>query len=90
LEYQADEKFSLTGRARYTGSSTINNETITVPGYTTFDLGVKYKTKIKSTPATFNLMCYNLTNKDYWMASRGDQIYVSMPRTIMLSAQFDM
>ncbi|WP_158453469.1 TonB-dependent receptor [Pelosinus fermentans] len=90
LEYQADEKFSVTGRARYTGSSTINNETITVPGYTTFDLGVKYRTKIKSTPATFNLMCYNLTNKDYWMASRGDQIYVSMPRTIMLSAQFDI
>lgn len=90
LEYQADEKFSLTGRARYTGSSTINNETITVPGYTTFDLGIKYRTKIKDTPATFSLMCYNLTDKDYWMASRGDQVYVSTPRTLMLSAQFDM
>lgn len=90
LEYQADEKFSLTGRARYTGSSTINNETITVPGYTTFDLGMKYRTKIKDTPATFSLMCYNLTDKDYWMASRGDQVYVSTPRTLMLSAQFDM
>jgi iron complex outermembrane receptor protein len=90
LEYQSNEKFSVVGRARYTGSSMISNEKFNIPGYTTFDLGMKYKTKINNTPATFNLMCYNLTNKDYWMPARGDQLYVSMPRTIMLSAQFDM
>lgn len=90
LEYQPNEKFSLMGRARYTGTSTINNEKINIPGYMTFDLGMTYKTKIANTPTTLNLMCYNLTNKDYWMASRGDQVYVSMPRTIMLSAQFEI
>ena len=90
VEYQANEKFSLTGRARYTGTSTINNEKIEVPGYTTFDLGMQYKTKVERTPVTLNLMCYNVTNKDYWMASRGDQVYVSMPRTLTLSAQFTM
>lgn len=89
-EYQANEKLSVTGRVRYTGSSTINNETIKVPGYTTFDLGMRYKTKIEHTPVTLGLMCYNLTDKAYWMAARGDQVYVSMPRTITLSAQFDM
>ncbi|SDF31985.1 TonB-dependent receptor [Sporomusa acidovorans] len=90
LEYQANDRLSIIGRARYTGKSTINYEKITVPGYTTFDLGLKYKMKIERTPAVLSLMCYNLTNKDYWMAARGDQVYVSLPRTIVLSAQFDL
>lgn len=90
LKYQADEKLGLVGRARYTGKSTITDEKIAVPGYTTFDLGLNYKTVLARTPAVFSLMCYNLTNKDYWMASRGDQLYVSRPRTVVLSARFDL
>lgn len=90
LEYQADEKLSVVGRARYTGKSTINNEKIHVPGYTTFDLGLKYRTKLNNTPTTFHLMCYNLTNKDYWMPARGDQVYVAVPRTLLISAQFEL
>lgn len=56
----------------------------------TFDLGVTYKTKINSIPTKLSLMCYNLANKDYWMVSRGDQIYASTPRTIYMSAEFDI
>ncbi|TWH45553.1 TonB-dependent siderophore receptor [Sporomusa sp. KB1] len=90
VEYQADSRFSMVGRVRYTGESTINYQKLAVPGYTTFDLGLKYKTKIDSVPAVFSLMCYNLTDKDYWQVARGDQLYVSTPRTVVLSAQVDL
>lgn len=90
VEYQADSRFSVTGRVRYTGESTIKNQKLAVPGYTTFDLGLKYRTIINSVPAVFNLMCYNLTDKNYWQIARGDQLYVATPRTLVLSAQFDL
>ena len=49
-----------------------------------------YKTKWKDSSAVFSLMAYNLFNKNYWMASRGDQVYVSTPRTYMLSVQYEL
>jgi len=94
LEYQADEQFSVIGRALYTGSSPLYNTNktkhFTAPSYMTFDLGVNYKTQIGDIPTKLSLMCYNVTNKDYWMVSRGDQIYASVPRTVFVSAEFDI
>ena len=59
------------------------------PDYMTFDLGYKHKTKINSTPVTLTAMCYNVLGKDYWI-SRGTSVALGAPRTMMLSAQFDI
>ena len=80
-------------RMTYFGDSYIRNgasKLVNVPSYTVFDAGVRYKTKWKDSSAVFSLMAYNLFNKNYWMASRGDQVYVSTPRTYMLSVQYEL
>lgn len=91
LEYEASEEFSILARGLYNGTSTINNEKLDVPSYFTMDLGMSWKTKINNTPVKLTAMCYNITNKDYWMSQSGSNYLVlSNPRTIMLSAQFDL
>lgn len=89
LEYNASTNFSVFGRSVYTGTASVYDEKLKTPDYVTFDLGVKYKTKINTVPVTFSAVCYNLTDKDYWTAY-GNNLLLSNPRTIMLSAQFDI
>ena len=88
LEYNPNEQWSILGRAIYTGRTPIKNEDIWVGGYTIFDLGATYKTHFGKTPAELSLMCNNLFDKDYWMASRGaNWIYASLPRTFTFTAK---
>jgi len=62
-----------------------------ISGYTTFDLGVNYRTKLNTVPVKLSAMCYNLTNKDYWLGRGGSTTFgLSMPRTFALSATFDI
>lgn len=93
LQYNPDKDWSIIGRAVYVGSTPIfpasNDIKWTVPSYVTYDLGVKYKTKFNSTPVTLSAMCYNITGKDYWIAY-GSGLHLSSPRTLMLSATFDI
>ena len=91
LEYEIDNKTSVIGRAVYNGSAYGTNlNKVRIPSYITFDFGVKHKAKISGTPVTFNLMCYNVANKDYWIARGGSNVIgLSMPRTFKLTAQFD-
>lgn len=89
LEYNPDEKFSIVGRAMYTGKADIYNEQLQAPSYMTYDLGVNYKTAFNKTPVTLTAMCYNLTDKNYWTAY-GNNLILSSPRTLMLSATFDI
>lgn len=100
IEYRASDDFSVIGRATYTGSTpfyTVNYNTSTVtskskhleaPAYMIYDLGCTYNTKIMDIPVKFTAMCYNLLDKDYWIVARGDQLYLSTPRTFFLSAEF--
>ena len=94
LEYQADDKFSVLGRVNYTGASPVYNSDTTkhffAPRSTVVDLGVNWKSKVGKVPVKYSLMCYNLLNKDYWMVSRGDNIYVGLPRTIYAAAEFKL
>lgn len=91
LEYEADKDFSILARGIYNGTATINNEKLDVPSYMTFDLGVSYKTKINNVPVKLSAMCYNVTDKDYWMPQSGNNYLVlGNPRTFMVSAQFDL
>lgn len=93
--YEPNEKWGIIGRLVWVGEAFIDNSKsptgkTRIPSYTTLDLGFNYKTAIADVPVTFTAMCYNALDKDYWMG-RGSSttIGLSMPRTFMLSAQFD-
>lgn len=88
LQYDPNDNWSIVGRAVYTGESPVLTEKFYAPGYVVYDLGVSHKTKIGNVPTTLSLMCYNLFDKDYWMVSRGNQVYLSLPRTFTFTAQF--
>lgn len=88
-EYEADQNTSLIGRMNYVGESHVNDNGVMAPDYMTFDLGVRHKTEINSTPVTLSAMCYNAFGKDYWI-SRGTSVALGAPRTFMLSATFDI
>lgn len=87
LEYNPNESWSILGRAIYTGRSPMKNEAIWAPGYTIFDLGVTHKTHFGKNPAELSLMCNNVFDKDYWQVSRGNQVYLSLPRTFTFTAK---
>lgn len=89
--YHHNEDLSFIGRMTYLSSTSINNGVLDVPAYAKFDLGASYKTKLSNTPVTFDLMCYNLTGKDYWSARSGSSgLMVGAPRTVVLSANFEI
>ncbi len=88
-EYEADENNSMVTRLNYMGSSYVNDNGVKSPSYTTLDLGYKYKTNINNMPVTINAMCYNVFDKNYWI-SRGTSLALGVPRTFMLSAEFDI
>lgn len=89
--YHPNEDLSLIGRMTYLSSTKINDGKLDVPSYAKFDLGASYKTKLNNTPVTFDLMCYNLAGKDYWSARSGSSsLMVGAPRTVVLSANFEI
>lgn len=89
LRYDANESFGAFGRVVYTGSAPVLFEKFWAPSYAVVDLGVEYKTKINNLPAKFSLTCYNLFDKSYWMIARGDNLYLSTPRTLALTMSVD-
>lgn len=91
LEYNANNKLSVMGRANYSSSAYVDDNKAKIPSYVTFDLGATYKTQISSTPVKLNVMCYNVADKDYWMGRGGSNTFgLSMPRTFALSATFEL
>ena len=95
LEYKPDEDWGIVGRATWVDKAYIDSKAIggktEIPSYITFDLGVNYKTKINTVPVKLSAMCYNVADKDYWMGRGSSTTFgLSMPRTFMLSAQFDI
>ncbi|HTH43948.1 MAG TPA: TonB-dependent receptor, partial [Oxalicibacterium sp.] len=67
------------------------NQTI-VGGYSVFDMGARYATKINGKAVRFNFMVYNVFNKFYWRdvtQDLGGYLFPGAPRTYKLTAQFD-
>lgn len=96
LEYKPDEAWGIVGRAVWNDKSYIDNSNAPdkkteIPSYVSFDLGVNWKTKINTVPVKLSAMCYNVADKDYWMGRGSTTTFgLSMPRTFMLSATFDI
>ncbi len=82
--------WTLSGRAIYTGPAYIdagNNQSI--PGWTQFDAGVRYKTVISNRQTTFRFNIDNLTDNSYWVGGN-DYVMISRPRTFLLSVDVDL
>lgn len=87
-EYDLDAVpgLALTGGAYYTGkqyADEANHESL--PSFTTFDAGARYKTHVADNDVTFRLNVANLGNKEYWLNS----FYLGDPRTVQFSAQLE-
>ena len=96
LIYEPDDKWGIMGRLVACGTSYIDNASsptgkTRIPSYATLDLGVNYKAKMGKVPVTISATCFNVLNKDYWMGRGSSTTFgLSMPRTLLLSATFDL
>lgn len=102
LEYDLPQLdgLTLTGDVIHTGKRYANEaNTLTVDGYTTVDLGARYKTQLAGKAVTLKGVIANVTDKDYWSSvggyenTAGDNgagyLTLGEPRTLKLSATFD-
>lgn len=94
LEYVTKYKIGFVGRAVHNGKSFLDSKSANgktkIPAFSTFDIGVNYKLDTDFADIRFNAMCYNVANKSYWHGRGGSTTFgLSMPRSFMVSAQFD-
>ena len=96
LEYDvaALEGLTLTGDIIHTGARYADNaNTLKVDGYTTLDLGARYKTVLAGQDVTLKGMVINVTGEDYWQSVGGytDAGYLNAgePMALKVSATFD-
>ncbi|MGP4905594.1 TonB-dependent receptor [Psychrobacter faecalis] len=96
LEYDvtALEGLTLTGDIIHTGPRYADNaNTLKVDGYTTLDLGARYKTVLAGQDVTLKGMVTNVTGEDYWQSVGGytDAGYLNAgePTALKVSATFD-
>lgn len=77
------EGLSLTGGIYYTGERYANAaNTDKMPGYTLYDLGARYMTRMFDKSLVVRLNATNITGKNYWLASDS----LGVPRMIAFSA----
>ena len=60
-----------------------------IPGYTLFDAGANYATRIDGHRATFQVAIDNLANKRYWNSVQTGTYGIGMDRNIKFNAKFD-
>ena len=96
LEYDvaALEGLTLTGDIIHTGPRYADNaNTLKVDGYTTLDLGARYKTVLAGQDVTLKGLVTNVTGEDYWQSVGGytDAGYLNAgePMALKVSATFD-
>lgn len=75
---------SLTGGVYHTGKRWATEaNTSRLPSYTTFDLGLRYTTKVAGKLTSLRLIVNNLADRNYWISS----YYLGSPRSVAFSAQ---
>ncbi|WP_043517703.1 TonB-dependent receptor [Achromobacter arsenitoxydans] len=65
------------------------DNSLSVGGRTTFDVGARYATKVADRPVMLRASITNLTNKAYWGMPQLSSLALGAPRTFMLSASMD-
>ena len=96
LEYDlaAVEGLTLTGDIIHTGARYADAaNTLKVDGYTTLDLGARYRTMLAGQDVTLKGMVTNVTGEDYWQSVGGLPGYgylnAGEPTALKVSATFD-
>ncbi|MGQ7864054.1 TonB-dependent siderophore receptor [Pseudomonas sp. 32A] len=78
--------FALTGGVFYTGKQYIDEANdYSLPSFTTFDAGARYRLPLGDNNLTLRMNVSNLTDKKYWLNSS----YLGDPRTVTFSAQLE-
>lgn len=81
---------TFTGRAIYTSRQYVDpDESRTIPGWTRYDVGVRYTAAVAGKPLTFRATVENVTDHDYWSSSVGSSLALGAPRTVLLSVTRD-
>ncbi|WP_235471307.1 TonB-dependent siderophore receptor [Herbaspirillum hiltneri] len=95
LDYRVPgvDGLSVNGGMYYVGRRPLNTQNTTwMGGYTRFDTGARYATRIGGYKTVFGLTVQNLLDKRYWAAGDADinGAWAGKPRTLFISAQVDM
>ncbi|WP_419710112.1 TonB-dependent siderophore receptor [Pseudomonas sp. NFX224] len=78
--------FVITGGAFYTGKQyTDEANDYTLPSFTTYDIGARYRLPVADNTLTLRMNVSNLTDKKYWLNGS----YLGDPRTVAFSAQLE-
>ena len=81
---------TLNARAVYTGKQYVDQaNNLSIPQWTRFDIGARYRTVLNDTPVVLRANVENLFDKAYWGSSNSGYLYVGAPRTLLLSATVD-
>lgn len=81
---------TLTTRMITTSSQYVEQSNArSIPGWTRWDIGARYTTRALDRPLVLKASVNNLFGRDYWSSGSGNWIYLSQPRTVMLSATMD-
>jgi iron complex outermembrane receptor protein len=82
---------TLSGRLTYTGRHYANNaNTLTLPGFTLADIGVRYATSINGREVVLRGSVNNVFDKHYWLGGFYDNyVQLGEARTFMFSATVD-
>ncbi len=77
----------LNANMKYTGATMLRpGNNLQAPGYTLFNVGAVYDTRIGGYDTTFRLAINNATDKRYWMFQYSDYIKAGDPRSLTLNA----
>ncbi|OLS60212.1 TonB-dependent receptor [Pseudomonas putida] len=84
------EGLTLTGNVSSQSKQYISaDNSLTIPGFTVFDVGARYATQVASKPVTLRAAITNLADKDYWGVPLTQTLGTGAPRTYQLSATVD-
>jgi iron complex outermembrane receptor protein len=81
---------TFTGRIVYTDEQFVNlANTLKIPAWTRFDLGLRYVVVADGHPLTFRVSAENITDKSYWGSASGGYLTIGAPRTFKSSITFE-
>ncbi|ONN66721.1 TonB-dependent receptor [Herbaspirillum sp. VT-16-41] len=81
---------TLSTRMISTSSQYIEQSNVrSIPGWTRWDIGMRYTTRAFDKPMVLRASVNNLFNRNYWSSSNGNWVYLGQPRTVILSASVD-
>lgn len=81
---------TLSANATAVSKQYLNQENnLSVPGHTVFDVGARYNAKVSGHPFTLRAEVKNLTNKAYWGMPRLSNLSLGAPRTFLFSGSYD-